>query len=138
MVPTTWPRPHAPLQRAEEEDRYEDDLNAASNGVLDLVKAGKLEEAKVVACSLLSLYSDVHDGWDRLGMVHETRGNAREAADSYRKVLDFLEQDPATPTTTSRPRPIAISSPGSIRRWRSHLKCPGCSDGINPLRTAAW
>ena len=84
----------ARLQRAEEEDRYEDELDAASNGVLDLVKAGKLDEAEAAARSLLALYPEVHDGWDRLGMVHETRGDAREAADCYRKVLDFLAQNP--------------------------------------------
>ena len=35
-----------------------------------------------------------HDGWDRLGMVHEARGDSRQAADCYRKVIDFISQHP--------------------------------------------
>jgi tetratricopeptide (TPR) repeat protein len=82
------------LQRAEAEDRIEDDLDDASNAVVDLVKGGKLVEAEAAACALLARYPEVHDGWDRLGMVHEARGNSREAADCYRRVLDFLREHP--------------------------------------------
>src|SRR5580704_17772337 len=38
-------------------------------------------------------YPDVHDGWDRLGMVHEKRGENRQAADCYRKVVAFLDEN---------------------------------------------
>jgi tetratricopeptide (TPR) repeat protein len=82
------------LQRAEEEDRYEDELDAASNAVADLVKAGKLDKAEAAARALLAHYPEVHDGWDRLGMVHEARGDSREAAECYRRVLDFLREHP--------------------------------------------
>lgn len=82
------------LKRAEEEDRLDDDLDDASNAVVDLVKAGKLDEAETAACALLARYPEVHDGWDRLGMVHEARGNAHEAADCYRRVLDLLARHP--------------------------------------------
>jgi tetratricopeptide (TPR) repeat protein len=84
----------ARLQQAEEEDRYEDELDAASNPVVDLVKAGKLDKAEAAARALLARHPEVHDGWDRLGMVHETRGNSREAADCDRRVLDFLRENP--------------------------------------------
>ena len=33
-------------------------------------------------------------GWDHLGMVHEARGDTRQAADCYRKVIDFIRQYP--------------------------------------------
>ena len=82
------------LRQAEEEDQLDDELEAASNAVIDLVKAGKLDEAKAASRALLARSPDVHDGWDRLGMVHEARGNSREAADCYRKVLDFLREHP--------------------------------------------
>lgn len=82
------------LARAEEEDAYEDALDAASNSVVDLVRAGKLDEAEAAARDLLVRFPDVHDGWDRLGMVHEARGNSRQAADCYRKVIDFIRQHP--------------------------------------------
>jgi tetratricopeptide (TPR) repeat protein len=82
------------FRMAEEADAYEDELDAASNAVVDLVKAGKFDEAEAAARDLLVRFPDVHDGWDRLGMVHEARGNGREAADCYRKVIAFIHQHP--------------------------------------------
>ena len=58
-------------------------LDAASNAVVDLVHAGRLDEAEQAARELLVRYPEVHDGHDRLGMVHEARGQFREAADCY-------------------------------------------------------
>jgi tetratricopeptide (TPR) repeat protein len=72
----------------------EDQLTTASNAVVDLVHAGKLDEAEAAARLLLVHYPDLHDGWDRLGLVHEARGENRQAADCYRKVIEFLEQNP--------------------------------------------
>jgi tetratricopeptide (TPR) repeat protein len=82
------------LAKAEEEDAYEDALDAASNAVVDLVRAAKLDEAEAAARDLLLRFPDVHDGWDRLGMVHEARGDRRQAADCYRKVIDFIRERP--------------------------------------------
>jgi tetratricopeptide (TPR) repeat protein len=62
-------------------------LDAASNAVVDLVHAGRLDE-------LLVHYPEVHDGYDRLGMVHEARGQFREAANCYRKVIEFTRAHP--------------------------------------------
>ncbi len=83
----------ARLRMAEEEDAYEDELDAASNAVVQLVGAAKLE-AEAAARDLLVRFPDVHDGWDRLGMVHEARGDSRQAAECYRKVIDFIRQHP--------------------------------------------
>ncbi len=69
-------------------------LDAASNAVVDLVHAGRLDEAEQAARELLARYPEVHDGHDRLGMVHEARGQFREAADCYRKVIEFTRADP--------------------------------------------
>jgi tetratricopeptide (TPR) repeat protein len=84
----------ARLRMAEEEDAYEDELDAASNAVVQLVGAAKLDEAEAAARDLLARFPDVHDGWDRLGMVHEARGDSRQAAECYRKVIDFIRQHP--------------------------------------------
>ena len=84
----------ARLRMAEEEDAYEDELDAASNAVVQLVGAARLDEAEAAARDLLVRFPDVHDGWDRLGMVHEARGDSRQAADCYRKVIDFIRQHP--------------------------------------------
>jgi len=64
-------------------------LEAASNAVIGLVDAGRLDEAEQAARELLARYPEVHDGYDRLGMVHEARGQFREAADCYRKVIEY-------------------------------------------------
>ena len=69
-------------------------LDAASNAVVDLVHAGRLDEAEQAARELLARYPEVHDGHDRLGMVHEARGQFREAADCYREVIEFTRADP--------------------------------------------
>lgn len=69
-------------------------LDTASNAVVALVRAGRLEEAEQSARELLVNYPDVPDGHDRLGMVQEARGQLREAADSYRKVLEMVQSDP--------------------------------------------
>lgn len=71
-----------------------DELVDASNAVVDLVHAGKLDEAEQAAHDLLVRFPDEHDGYDRLGMVHEARGENRQAADCYRKVIDFIRQHP--------------------------------------------
>ena len=70
----------------------EDDLDEASNAVVDLIRAGKLHDAEAAARDLLVRYPEVPDGWDRLGMVHEKRGENRQAADCYRRVIDFIRE----------------------------------------------
>jgi hypothetical protein len=72
-----------------------DELMDASNAVVDLVHAGKLDEAEQAARDLLVRFPDEHDGYDRLGMVHEARGENRQAADCYRKVIDLIRQHPS-------------------------------------------
>jgi len=71
-----------------------DELTTASNAAVDLVNAGKLDEAERAARDLLQRFPDVHDGWDRLGMVYEARGDNRQAADCYRKVVAFIRAHP--------------------------------------------
>ena len=62
--------------------------------MVDLVHAGRLDEAEQAARELLVRYPEVHDGYDRLGMVYEARGQFREAADCYRKVIEFARAHP--------------------------------------------
>lgn len=71
-----------------------DELMDASNAVVDLVHAGKLDEAEQAARDLLVRFPDEHDGYDRLGMVHEARGENRKAADCYRKVIAVIRDHP--------------------------------------------
>jgi hypothetical protein len=55
---------------------------------------GKLDEAEKVSHDLLVRFPDVHDGYDRLGMVYEARGDNKRAADYYRKVVAFIRAHP--------------------------------------------
>jgi tetratricopeptide (TPR) repeat protein len=71
-----------------------DELDAASNAAVDLVRAGKLDEAERAARDLLERFPYVHDGWDRLGMVYQARGDNQKAADCYRKVIAFMREHP--------------------------------------------
>lgn len=64
------------------------------NGVLDLIRAGKLEKAELAALALLARFPQVHDGYDRLGMVYEAKGDLKQAAAYYRKVIDFVREHP--------------------------------------------
>ena len=76
------------------EDADEDELTIASNAAADLVRAGKLDETEQAARHLQVRFPEVHDGYDRLGMVHEARGENREAAECYRKVIALVRQHP--------------------------------------------
>lgn len=58
-------------------DDGEDLLTTASNAVVDLVRAGRLDEAEAAARDLIMRYPDAHDGWDRLGIG--ARGARRDA-----------------------------------------------------------
>jgi len=77
-----------------DEDADEDELTFLSNAAADLVRAGKLDEAEQVARDLQARFPEVHDGYDRLGMVHEARGENRQAADCYRKVIALVREHP--------------------------------------------
>src|SRR6516225_1314577 len=72
----------------------DDEVDDASHAVVELVHAGKLEDAEAAARDLLKRYPHEPDGWDCLGIVHEARGENRQAADCYRKMRDIMRQRP--------------------------------------------
>jgi tetratricopeptide (TPR) repeat protein len=72
----------------------EHDLAETSNAVIALVRAGQLDEAERAARELLVRFPEVHDGYDRLGMVYEARGQNKQAADCYRQVIEFVRAHP--------------------------------------------
>ena len=71
-----------------------DELTEASNAVVDMVHAGNLDAAEQAAHDLLARFPDVHDGYDRLGMVCEARGDHRQAADYYRRAITVIRNHP--------------------------------------------
>ena len=70
-------------------------IDAAARGVLALIDAGKLDDAEQAAQAMMSRWPDIHDGYDCFGMVCEARGNNREAADYYRKVIAMAHKEPS-------------------------------------------
>ena len=77
-----------------QEQDERDELTEASNAVVDMVQAGNLDAAEQAAHDLLARFPDVHDGYDRLGMVYEARGDHRQAADCYRKAITVIRDHP--------------------------------------------
>lgn len=72
----------------------DDGLDEASNIVIDLIDAGRLDEAEQAAQALLTHYPEVHDGLERIAMVAAARGDRARAAEYYRKAADFVEARP--------------------------------------------
>lgn len=55
-----------------------------SNGAIDLIHAGKLEEAERICHRLLDEYPEVPDGHMRLGQLFRARGQPKKAAEHLR------------------------------------------------------
>ncbi len=71
-----------------------DDLDDLSNSVLDLIDAGKFDEAESVCNELKKRYPDQVDGIERMAMVYEARGEIRKAAEYYLKAAEFMRSNP--------------------------------------------
>jgi tetratricopeptide (TPR) repeat protein len=61
-----------------------DRLDHLSNGSLDLMNTGRLDEAERMCQQLLVEFPDVFDGHMRLGQLHRRRGDNRKAAEHLR------------------------------------------------------
>jgi tetratricopeptide (TPR) repeat protein len=70
-------------------------IDAAANAVIALIDAGKLDDAEHAAQTLVERWPHVHDGYDCLGMVCQARGDKRQAAEYYRKVITFAREEPS-------------------------------------------
>ena len=68
----------------------DDELDEASNRPIELIDAGRLDEAEQAARDLLRRFPEVYDGLERLAMVYAARGDRVRAAEYYRKAADFV------------------------------------------------
>ena len=75
-----------------QDDDDVDLLTEASNAVIALIRAGDIDAAEQAAHQLLERYPEVHDGFDRLGMVCEAKGENGKAADYYRRAMAFIQE----------------------------------------------
>jgi hypothetical protein len=78
-----------------------DRLTYLSNGVLDLIRDGHLDEAERVCQQLLTEYPDVIDGHMRLGHLHRVRGDAKKAAEHIRIAATMARTPDYEPTVAS-------------------------------------
>src|ERR1700687_1121529 len=83
--PKAPPQPSLADLLADDFDDGLEQLTEASNAVIKMVRAGQLDEAEHAARDLLVRFPEVPDGYDRLGMVYEARGDNKPRADYYRK-----------------------------------------------------
>jgi tetratricopeptide (TPR) repeat protein len=68
----------------------DDGLDDFSNSVLDLIKERRFDEALVACRRLQEEFPDVVDGLERTAMVYAAMGDHAQAADYYRRTLDFI------------------------------------------------
>jgi tetratricopeptide (TPR) repeat protein len=78
----------AAILAGDDDDRLDED----SNRVIDLIDAGRLDEAELAAQALLAQYPEVHDGLERIAMVAAVRGDRARAAEYYRQAADFVHR----------------------------------------------
>jgi tetratricopeptide (TPR) repeat protein len=71
-----------------------DQLDDAASAVFALIEAGKFDDAEQAAHDVLARFPSVHDGHECLGRLHQAKGDYRQAADCYRKVIEFARKDP--------------------------------------------
>ena len=62
--------------------------------LVQMVDAGKLDEAEHAAHDLIDRFPHLHDGYHRLGMVHQARGDHLKAAECYRKAVVVIREHP--------------------------------------------
>ncbi|MGH8210868.1 MAG: SEC-C metal-binding domain-containing protein [Steroidobacteraceae bacterium] len=77
-----------------EEFRKWERLEIDYNNVFDLIAAGSMDNAEVVAADLLLRFPDLPEGHQCLGMVDEARGNHSQAANHYRQALAIVRAHP--------------------------------------------
>jgi tetratricopeptide (TPR) repeat protein len=82
----------SPVELAEVDKKME--LCLSSNEAVDLVREGKLDAAEEAAKDLLIRFPDAHDGYDRLGMVYQARGERRQAAQCFRMAIEVIRRHP--------------------------------------------
>jgi tetratricopeptide (TPR) repeat protein len=70
------------------------DLDELSNSVVDLIEAGRLDEAEAACQDLLTRFPDQIDGTERLAAVYEAKGEKKLAAQYYRKAAQFAQGSP--------------------------------------------
>jgi tetratricopeptide (TPR) repeat protein len=94
-LPKQQPAPSRQPVRAPSTSRApldDDDLDHLSNSIVDLIHAGRLDQAEAAARDLMRRFPDVIDGLERLAHVYEARGDKAQAASHYRQAVELARR----------------------------------------------
>ena len=75
-------------------DRELAELEALSNGALDLIERGRFDDAERVCLELKRRFPEQIDWIDRFAQLHLARGQVGRAIECYRECLAHIERDP--------------------------------------------
>ncbi len=70
------------------------ELETLSNGALDLIENGLLDEAERVCLELKARFPDEIDWIERSAELHEARGHVDDAVEHYRLCLVYIDRNP--------------------------------------------
>ncbi len=85
----------AVLERARaalQESRGFEEVDGLAERVLELIDAGRYDEAEATARQFESEYPDEPLAIERLGQVHEARGSGDGAAEQYRRAVTLMDE----------------------------------------------
>lgn len=69
-----------------------DELETLSNGVLDLIEKGLLDEAERMCLELKARFPDMIDWIERSASLHEARGHVDKAVEHDRLCLAYIDR----------------------------------------------
>lgn len=84
------------------DDDYDQRLEKMSNDAVDLIHAGKFDEAERVCHRLLDMFPDLPDAYIRFGQLFRARGEPKRAAQHLRlaaAACRALTDDPDMPAS---------------------------------------
>lgn len=95
-----------------------DEVMDLSDHAAQLIGEGQLDEAEEIGRDLIRDYPEFLDGPERLGEVYEARGQAKAAAEQYRRAADIAARMPAALVDAETPssllsRALRLEAEGS-------------------------
>lgn len=103
-------------------------LDDLSNSVIDMINAGRLDEAEDTCKELHRRYPDDVDWLERSAMVYEAKGNKEKAIEFYEKTIEFGRTHPGFDPefftwTAKRIEKIRMNKKDG---WTLNFECKNC------------
>jgi predicted Zn-dependent protease len=68
-----------------------DEIDRRSGAVVELIKAGRVDEAETAARELVAEFPDDTMAMERMGQVYQAKGQPRAASDEYRRAVARMD-----------------------------------------------